>query len=68
MTSYEIETASALGRADAGNPIWSTVLVPLLAAALVIAFGLVFVGVTSQDEAAEPRSSSPAAASSYVTP
>ena len=67
MTSYEIETASALGRADAGNPIWSTVLVPLLAAALVIALGLVLVGVTSQEKVIDAPSSLPAA-SSYVTP
>jgi len=63
MTSYEIETASALGRADAGNPIWSTVLVPLLAAALVIALGLVLVGVTSQEEVIDAPSSLPAASS-----
>ena len=63
MTSYEIETASALGRADAGNPIWSTVLVPLLAAALVIALGLVLVGVTSQDEAGALPPTGPTAAS-----
>jgi len=67
MTSYEIETASALGRAEAGNPIWSTVLVPLLAAALVIALGLVLVGVTSQEKVIDAPSSLPAA-SSYVTP
>jgi len=67
MTSYEIETASALGRADAGNPIWSTVLVPLLAAALVIALGLVLVGVTSQEKVIDAPSSLPAA-SSHVTP
>jgi len=67
MTSYEIETASALGRSDAGNHTWSTVLVPLLAAALVIALGLVLVGVTSQEEVIDSPSSLPAA-SSYVTP
>ncbi len=57
MTSYEFETASALGNTDAGHDSWSKILVPLLAAALVIAFGLVFVGVTSQDEAGESPSS-----------
>jgi len=67
MTSYEIETASALGRAEAGNPIWSTVLVPLLAAALVIALGLVLVGVTSQEKVIDAPSSLPAA-SRHVTP
>ncbi len=68
MTSYDFEFASALGRADAGPDMWSKVLVPLLTAALVIAFGLVLVGVTAQDEAGEPPSSRPAAASGYVTP
>jgi hypothetical protein len=61
MTSYEFETASVLGSAEAGADVWSRVLVPLLAAALVVALGLVLVGVTSQDEAGEPPSYRPAA-------
>ena len=67
MTSYEFESASVLVRAETGSDMWSKVLGPLLAAALVLALGLVLVGVTSQDEAAEPPPSRPAAAS-YVTP
>ena len=36
MTSYEFESASLLGRPEAGSDMWSKVLGPLLAAALVI--------------------------------
>ena len=63
MTSYEFESASLLGRPEAGSDMWSKVLVPLLAAALVLGFGLVLVGVTTQDDAAEPPRARPTAAS-----
>jgi len=61
MTSYEIETASVLGRTDPDTTVWSKALVPLVAAALVVLLGLVIVGLTSDDGSPEPPFNPPAA-------
>ena len=53
MTSYEIGAVGELGDGSAARNSWAAVLVPLLAAALVIALGLVLVGLTSGSGAAD---------------
>ena len=53
MTSYEIGIAGELGGRLAAPNRWAVVLVPLLAAALVIALGLVLVGLTTGSGAAD---------------
>ena len=47
MTVYEIEAAGEIGRQETAGDVWAKVMVPLLTAALVIALGLILVGVTS---------------------
>ena len=54
MTSYEIGAVGELGSGPMGRNRWAAALVPLLAAALVIALGLVLVGLTSGSGADEP--------------
>ena len=60
MTSYEAEATTGYGGEGTRRTDWSQVLVPIVAAALVLALGLALVAFTS-----EPESSigSPAATS-----
>ena len=59
MTSYEIGAAGEFGDGPAVRDSWAAVLVPLLAAALVIALGLVLVGLTSGSSASDEPSPPP---------
>lgn len=59
MTSYEIGAVGEFGGGSAARDRWAAALVPLLAAALVIALGLVLVGLTSGSNAANEPSPPP---------
>ena len=50
MTSYEAEATNGYGGGRAKGTDWSQLLVPIVAAALVLALGLVLVGLTSEPE------------------
>ncbi len=59
MTSYEIGAVGELGSGPAGRNRWAAALVPLLAAALVIALGLVLVGLISGSSTGDESSPPP---------
>jgi len=63
MTRIEAEAAGDLGGESRSGSTWSQVLVSIVTAVLVLALGLVLVGVTS--DSAESR---PGAGSSVATP
>lgn len=50
MTRYEAEATNGFTGAPTKGTDWSQILVPIVAAALVIALGLAFVGITSEPE------------------
>ena len=50
MTRYEAEATNGFGDGRATGSDWSQLLIPIVAAALVIALGLAFVGLTSEPE------------------
>ena len=50
MTRYEAEATNGYGGGRATTSDWSQILVPIVAAALVIALGLALVGLTSEPE------------------
>jgi hypothetical protein len=54
MTWYEIGAVAELDGGPGARDTWAAVLVPLLTAGLVIALGLVLVGLTSGGAADEP--------------
>jgi hypothetical protein len=54
MTVYEIEAAEEFDRRWGRGDLWAKVMVPVLTAALVIALGLILVGVTSGTDSREP--------------
>ncbi len=63
MTSYEAEAKSAYGNDRDRSTGWYQLLVPIVAAALVLALGLAVVGLTSgRDD--EPPPNRPTAAES----
>jgi len=63
MTSYEAETTNGYGNDRERRTDWYQLLVPIVAAALVLALGLAVVGLTSgRDDAPPPNR--PAAAES----
>ena len=63
MTSYEAETTNGYGNDRDRRTDWYQLLVPIVAAALVLALGLAVVGLTSgRDD--EPPPNRPAAAES----
>jgi hypothetical protein len=47
MTRYEAEATNGFGDGRAKGSDWSQILVPIVAAVLVIALGLALVGLTS---------------------
>ena len=50
MTRYEAEATNGFGDGRTQGSDWSQILVPIVAAALVIALGLALVGLTSEPE------------------
>jgi len=50
MTRYEVEATNGFGDGKEKTSDWSQILVPIVAAALVIALGLALVGLTSEPE------------------
>jgi hypothetical protein len=54
MTVYEYEAAEQFDRRWGRGDTWAKIMVPLLTAALVIALGLILVGVTSSSDSREP--------------
>jgi len=50
MTSYESEATSGYGGGRTKGPDWSQLLVPIVAAALVLALGLGLVAFTTEPE------------------
>ena len=50
MTSYEAEAKNGYGGGRTTRTDWSQLLVPIVAAVLVLALGLVLVGLTSESE------------------
>ena len=63
MTSYEAEATSNYGSDPDRGGGWYQLLVPIVAAALVLALGLAVVGLTSGRDDAQPLNQ-PAAAES----
>ena len=51
MTSYEAEATNGYEGGRTTRTDWSQLLVPIVAAALVLALGLALVGLTSEPEA-----------------
>jgi hypothetical protein len=58
MTGIEAQAAASL---DDGRSLWSRLLVPVLTAVLVLALGLVLVGLTGDDAESTPARTEPAA-------
>ena len=50
MTRYEAEATNGFAEVEARGADWTQILVPIVAAALVIALGLALVGITSEPE------------------
>jgi len=63
MTRYEAEATNGFGDGRAKGSDWSQILVPIVAAVLVIALGLALVGLTSEPET--PLVPPPAAAGTF---
>ena len=57
MTRIEAQSFGGLGRERERGSDWSQLLVPIVTAALVIALGLLLVGVTSDDAESRPAPS-----------
>ncbi len=64
MAGSRLEPTRGVPSAYGGSDAWARLLVPLLAAALVLALGLILVGLTSRDE---PSPVDPAARSAATT-
>jgi len=58
MTRIEAQSVGGLGRERERGPDWSQLLVSIITAALVIALGLLLVGVTSDKAESRPTPSS----------
>ncbi len=56
MTRIEAETAGDLGSEQRGASTWSQVVVSIVTAVLVLALGLLLVGVTSDSAESQPGS------------
>ena len=54
MTSYEAEATNGYGKDRERRTDWYQLLVPIVAAALVLALGLAVVGLTSGRDDAQP--------------
>jgi hypothetical protein len=54
MTVYEMETAGDFELRWGRGDLWAKIMVPLLTAALVIALGLIMVGLTSSSDSRDP--------------
>ena len=63
MTRYEAEATNGFADGRTKGSDWSQILVPIVAAALVIALGLAIVGLTS--EAETPYNQPPASAGTF---
>ena len=50
MTRYEAEATNGFSGTRSKGADWTQILVPIVAAALVIALGLALVGITSEPE------------------
>jgi hypothetical protein len=50
MTRYEVDATNGFGDGEAKGADWSQILVPIVAAALVIALGLALVAFTSEPD------------------
>ena len=59
MTEIEAQATGGYGEGTASGSFWTQFLVPIVAAALVLALGLALVGLTSEPE--PPLTSTPAA-------
>ena len=64
MTRIEAETAGGLGDGQGDRSRWSELLVPIVTAILVVALGLILVGLTSNGAAVQPGQISGAEAGS----
>ncbi len=62
MTPFEARTAGGLDPSSRGSSGWSRLVVPILTAFLVLAFGLLLVGLTG--DSAESRPATPPTAGS----
>lgn len=63
MTGIEAQAAGTVDGERRSDSIWTQILVPIVTAALVLALGLLLVGVTSND-----AQTIPAGGSSVATP
>jgi hypothetical protein len=63
MTRYEAEATNGFADVEARGADWTQILVPIVAAALVIALGLALVGITSEPES--PLNPPPAAEGTF---
>jgi len=63
MTVYEIEAVGEIGRHRGTTNVWAKVMVPLITAVLVIALGLILVGVTSGTDSGATTPPAPASTS-----
>jgi len=63
MTSYEAEATNGYGGGRAKGTDWSQLLVPIVAAALVLALGLALVAFTSEPES--PLGPTPASSGTF---
>ncbi|MCK5375492.1 MAG: hypothetical protein KAJ97_00325 [Acidobacteria bacterium] len=64
MTGLEVESLGGIGDSRRSGSVWSRLLVPIVAAVIVLALGLVLVGLTAGD--AEPPPLSPPAAQAGI--
>ncbi len=55
MTRIEADTAGDLGGESRSGSTWSQVLVSIVTAVLVLALGLLLVGITSNSAETQPR-------------
>jgi hypothetical protein len=62
MTNIEARASGGLADPREGRSVWSSLLVPVLTAALVLALGLVLVGLTGDQAESSPGKSSTATA------
>lgn len=60
MTRIEAQSVGGLGREREQGPVWSQLLVSIVTAALVIALGLLLVGVTTDNTESRPTPSTAA--------
>ena len=63
MTPFEARAAGGFDPSSGGSSGWSRLVVPILTAFLVLAFGLLLVGLTGDDAESRPGPRPPAESS-----